>query len=115
MKLKLTLSMLLLAAIALAADAAGKWTGSVPGQDGQETVITFNFKVDGPKLTGSVTTPMGDAPIVDGAVDGDNVTFSTEFNDMKIVHKGKISGDSMNLDVTMGDNNFKMALKRAAS
>ncbi len=115
MKLKLALMTLLFAAIALAADATGKWTGSVPGQDGQDMTVTFNFKVDAGKLTGTVTTPMGDSPIVEGSVDGENITFSTEFNDTKIVHKGTIAGDSIDLDVTMGDNNFKMALKRAAS
>ncbi len=115
MKIKLALLTLLFAAIALAADATGKWTGSVPGQDGQDMSLTFNFKVDAGKLTGTVTTPMGDAPLIDGSVAGDVITFTTEFNDMKIVHKGKITGDSIDLDVTMGDNNFKMALKRAAS
>lgn len=115
MKLKLALMTLLFAAISFAADVTGKWTGSVPGQDGQDMTVTFNFKVDAGKVTGTVTTPMGDAPVIDGTVDGDNITFSTEFNDMKIVHKGKIAGDAMDLDVTMGDNSFKMALKRAAS
>lgn len=115
MRLKFALLTLLCAVVAFAADATGKWTGSVPGQDGNDMTLTFNFKVDAGKLTGTVSTPMGDAPLIDGTVDGDNVTFTTEFNDMKIVHKGKITGDTMNLDVVIGDNTVKMSLKRAAS
>ena len=39
--------------------------------------------------------------------------FSAGFNNTKV--KGKVTGDTMNVDVTMGENNFKMVLKRAAS
>ena len=41
--------------VAHAADITGKWTAQVPGRDGQTRETTFNFKVDGEKLTGTTT------------------------------------------------------------
>lgn len=115
MKLKLAVAALLSVAISFAADIAGKWTGTVPGQDGQDMTLTFNFKTDGGKITGNVSSPMGDIPIAEGTIDGDKVSFTTEFNGSKIVHTGTVSGDEMKLAVQMEGNNFDMTLKRAGS
>ena len=41
--------------VAHAADITGKWTAQVPGRDGQTRETTFDFKVDGEKLTGTTT------------------------------------------------------------
>jgi len=92
--------LLLLAAVAVyAADATGKWVAQVPGRNGQTREVTFNLKADGGSLTGSVTTMRGDAPISDGKVDGDNISFTQtmEFNgnSMKLIYKGKVSGDEI--------------------
>src|SRR5262245_22090890 len=63
MKSRLLLSVaafaLLLAAAAVAADATGKWTADVPGRGGNTVQTTFVFKVEGDKLTGTVTTQQG--------------------------------------------------------
>lgn len=115
MKLKLALTCLLFSAVAFAADISGKWTGTVPGQDGQDLALTFDFKVDTGKISGKVTSSMGEIPITEGAIDGDDVSFTTEFNGMKIVHKGKVTGDEMKLKVNMGDNDVDMTLKRSGS
>ena len=53
-------TLLLLAAGAQAADVSGKWSGDVPGRGGDTTPATFTFKVDGEKLTGSMTGPQGE-------------------------------------------------------
>jgi len=43
---------------AAAADASGTWTWSRPGRNGGEAQkTTLTLKVDGEKLTGSVTSP----------------------------------------------------------
>jgi hypothetical protein len=42
---------------------------------GQTLSITFNFKLDVEKVTGTVTLPMGDFEITDGKMDGDTLLF----------------------------------------
>ena len=68
--------------VAMAADVSGKWTveqGARP--DGSLRVSTFDFKVDGNTLTGTLTAPgRGGAdptvtPISNGKVDGDKISF----------------------------------------
>ena len=85
--------------VAHAADISGKWTAQVPGRDGQTRETTFNFKVDGEKLTGTTTGMNGDVPIADGSIKGDAVTFNVVANfngtDVKIVYKGTVAGDEI--------------------
>lgn len=105
MKRKVILSTAILLAVvtsAFAADVAGKWTATVPGGRGQaESTITFDFKVDGEKLTGTInnTQAPGDVQIADGKVTGDDVSF-TLMRDIggtqtKVLWKGKITGDEI--------------------
>jgi len=68
---------LFLSSLSAAADISGKWAGDVPGRGGDMTPMTFTFKADGDKLTGSVTGPQGDVPLQDGKVSGDQIAFST--------------------------------------
>ena len=90
----------LLALTALAADVSGKWTAQVPGRGGQTREATFNFKVDGNTLTGTVSGRQGDVPIADGKIDGDHISFTQTMevngNTMKFTYKGTISGDQIN-------------------
>lgn len=79
-KLALTTLFLALGSMtALAADLSGKWTADVQGRNGTQT-ITFNFKVDGSTLTGTITTPRGDTDISNGKVDGNNISFDQVLN-----------------------------------
>lgn len=102
-KLTAVLCVLLLTAAMtlLAADVSGKWVAQAPGRDGQTREVTFNLKADGDKLTGTVSSPMGDREISDGKVNGDEVSFSVamEFNGqaVKVLYKGKVAGDEMKL------------------
>jgi len=84
---------------ALAANVDGKWTASMPGRQGNTMEVTFNFKADGDKLTGTMSNPRGESEIKDGKVDGDNISFSQTFerggNSMTIVYKGKVKGDTI--------------------
>jgi hypothetical protein len=93
--------LLLLVAGAQAADVSGKWSGDVPGRGGDTTPATFTFKVDGEKLTGSMTGPQGELPLQDGKVSGSQVSFSTTFdaggNSIKILYKGLLSGDQLKM------------------
>jgi hypothetical protein len=89
----------LMALTAWAADISGQWTAEVPGRQGQPQAMTFTFKAEGEKLTGSISTPMGESPISDGIVKGDEISFTQvlEFggNRMKFLYKGKVSGDEI--------------------
>lgn len=101
MRRLLTLGFLsgLLAITMLGADVTGKWTAQVPGRNGQTREATFNLKVDGNSVTGTVSGPRGDNPISEGKIDGDQISFSQtmEFNGntMKIMYKGTVSGDEI--------------------
>ena len=103
---------------ALAADASGTWKASIETQNGTFE-NTFTLKVEGDKLTGTITMgQMGEAPITDGKVDGDNVSFAVvrerDGNQFRINYKGTVSGDEMKLsgEVVGMDRKFEMTAKR---
>ena len=99
----LQLTACLLLASGLSAQAAenptGTWTWSVPGRDGNTREVTAKLKLDGDKLTGSISGRQNDTNIEDGKLSGDQISFKVtrEFNGNKIVQKysGKIAGDSI--------------------
>jgi hypothetical protein len=87
-------------AVVWAADVSGKWTAQVPGgRDGQLQETTFTFKVEGDKLTGTVSGRQGDTPIADGKISGDDISFTVtrerQGNTIKQVYKGKVAGDEI--------------------
>lgn len=100
-----------------AADVTGKWTSSlaIPGGDAMQ--ITFTFKQDAGKLSGTVGGPMGDPmEISEGKVDGDKIAFNVNFNGMTIKHDGVVSGDTIKLTTKTDNADFpggEMTLARA--
>jgi len=100
-----------LAAITLAwaADINGKWIAQVPGRDGQTREMTFNFKVEGDKLTGTVSGRQGDTPISDGKISGDEISFTVTSNfggnEVKFLYKGKVTGDEIKFTRTREGGN----------
>ena len=104
-------ALLALACVAVAADATGKWTMEQPGRGGgPPRVSTIELKVDGAKLTGSLTAPgRGGDPMVsqvsNGKVDGDKISFDVvrDFggNSMTIKYEFTLKGDEMPGKVTM--------------
>ena len=91
---------LLLAVSSFAADVSGKWAAEMQGPQGAMTT-TFTFKVEGEKLTGTVSGRGGDTPITDGAIKGDelsfNVTRTMNGNEMKLAYQGKVAGDEIKM------------------
>jgi hypothetical protein len=88
------LLVLLIAGLAMAADATGKWQGAFTFQD-QSVPLTVELK-GASTITGTVTgLPSGVAEIKDGKLDGDTLTFwiMTEYQGsaIKLVYKGKVS------------------------
>ena len=104
-------------AAAWGADVTGKWATQMNGPDGGGMTMTFNFKQDGTKLTGTVDGPGGEPMTIrDGKVDGEKIVFAISFNDMKIVHQGTVKGDEITLTIQMdggpGGGPGPMTLKR---
>jgi hypothetical protein len=93
---------LLVLASAWAADVTGKWTATIPGAQGQgDSTVTLVFKADGNKLTGTLdnTQMPGEIAISEGKINGDDISFAIMRKmgetEMKIVWKGKISGNEI--------------------
>jgi hypothetical protein len=107
----------LTAATALAADFSGVWTGEMSAGD-TGFLLSFTFKQDGAKLTGTVQGPQGEpVAISDGKVDGDKIFFHVVVNGMTITHEGTLSGDEIKLSTKTDSGAFGgggvMTLKRA--
>lgn len=114
-------SVLLFSALSVwAADVAGKWVAQVQGRNGQTRETTFVFKVDGEKLTGTVSAGRRENPITDGKVTGDEISFSTmataQGSEVKVNFKGKVSGDEIKFTRTRegaGGQGQELTAKRA--
>jgi hypothetical protein len=123
-KLLFVTTILMIAAFGLlAADVSGKWVAEQPGRNGgPPRQITFTFKVDGSKLTGTVSQPGRngnmDSDISDGKVDGDNISFkvSRTMGDqtMTTEYTGTVSGDTINLKMNMNGPNGPMTRELTA-
>ena len=95
---------LTVAVLAAASDLTGKWVAQVPGRDGQTRETTFNFKAEGEKLTGTVSGRQGDTAISDGKIKGDEISFTVvanfQGNEVKLLYKGKVTGDEIKISRT---------------
>ncbi|MFO1476372.1 MAG: hypothetical protein U1F98_06945 [Verrucomicrobiota bacterium] len=96
---------------AVAADSvAGKWRGQFDSQIGLQK-YTYNFKVDGDKLTGTATgeRDMGtnEVQILDGKIGTNGITFveplKFDDNEIRIEYTGTLSGDELKLHRKVGD------------
>lgn len=90
---------------AFAADPSGtwKWTSTRPGGETSESTVKLDEK-DG-KLTGAVTTPMGETAISNGTFAADTVKFTVERerngNKFVITYDGKVEGDTIKGTILM--------------
>jgi hypothetical protein len=119
---RVVLSVVLLIAFAaassVAGDATGKWVAEFTSPDGQTRQSTFNFKVEGDVLTGTVSGRSGDATIEEGLVDGDSISFSVTRNwgqgDVKFHYAGTVQDDEIQMTVTIEgrDRTFDLTAKR---
>lgn len=106
--------LMLLAAALCAADVSGKWSGEVPGRGGQTSAATFVFKVDGDKLTGTMTGPQGEVALQEGKVAGDKISFSAMGANAKILFEGTVSGSEIKMTRTReGGQAREFTLKKA--
>lgn len=91
---------------ARAADVPGKWTAAIDTQIGMQN-YTYDFKVDGNKLTGKAKSQFGETEITEGSVKGDEISFVENLNfegqALRIVYTGKLTGDEIKFNRKVGD------------
>jgi hypothetical protein len=95
---------------ALAADITGKWKAEFDTQIGVQK-YTFEFKVEGEKLTGKAfferMNQKGEAELLEGKVNGNDIFFvekiSVQGNELRVEYKGKVSGDEISFTRKTGD------------
>ena len=91
----------------LGADVTGKWQAEMEGRDGNKRTVTFDFKADGDKLTGTMTGGMGPQgtarEISDGKISGDDISFTVKVNfqgeERKINYTGKVVGSEIQFKI----------------
>jgi hypothetical protein len=95
----------------MAADITGVYKIKYEGQDGDTRQGTIKLKHADGKLTGSVVSQtMGEAPIADGKVDGEKVTFKVnrerEGTTFTVDYSAAVTGDSIKgkFSAKLGDN-----------
>lgn len=108
----LAISILLVATFCVAAFAAGDfngtWTAAIDTLVGEQK-YTFTFKVAGEKVTGKAKSEfaMTETEITEGVVKGDDISFVENLvydgMPLKIVYKGKISGDEIKFSRNVAD------------
>ncbi len=106
---KVTGILLFLAALLVAADVSGKWTGSVDTPDGA-VPLTFNLKADGATVTGTVTAAGPATEIKDGKLEGDVATFSftTDYHGdaIKLLCKAQATADGLKIQMGTEDGGW---------
>jgi hypothetical protein len=100
-----------------AATVDGKWTGSVETPMGA-IPVSYEFKADGATLTGTTGTPDGGtAPIKNGKIDGDKISFivDLDFGGMTLTlsYTGIVSADQIKITGDFMGMPFEFVVKKA--
>ena len=95
------------ACCASAPDITGKWTATIDTPVGQMN-YTYDFKVEGAKLTGTAKSNMSESALENGNVVGDTVAFVENMKvqemEIKVEYTGKIvSADEIKFTRKVGD------------
>ena len=89
---------LLVMSIGHAQNINGKWKGEMQSPNGPME-LTFNFKVSGDSLNGTVASPMGELPISNGKINGKTFSFDVNANEFTINHQCTVMSDSISMKV----------------
>jgi hypothetical protein len=98
--------------VAVIADLNGKWKGIIKTPDGNELPVTYTFKVDGDKLSGTAESPAGSVTIDDGKINGDTFSFKVTVDGNDYPHKGKMYADSCGIDIDFGGQSTHFTVTR---
>lgn len=107
------LSCFFMICLAAFADVTGKWVGSLSTPDGSSMDVSYNFKAEGDKLTGTATSQMGEIKVEDGKIKGDDISFKVNVNGTDYPHTGKVYADSVGMNIDFGGQWSHFVLKRA--
>jgi len=94
-------------------DINGKWTGMVKLPDNSTFELSYTFKVDSGKLTGTAHMPTCDASITDGMINGNDFSFNVPVPDGNAPHTGKLYPDSIKLHIVYRGEHLSAVLKRS--
>jgi hypothetical protein len=113
----LILGILLLAAPAFAADIDGRWTGPMVTPMG-EVSMTFVFRAEGDKLTGSMIGMDGaEIAIANGKIEGDKISYTVtiDFGGMALEmnYRGVVTATEIKLDLDVFGMPFDLVVKKA--
>ncbi len=98
----------------IVADTNGKWSGNVD-YNGNMVPLSYFFKVENGKVTGTSQTPLGIADIVDGKIEKDIMTFKVNINGETAMHTATVFADSINMKITYHGDQLYTTLKRSNS
>lgn len=112
---------LLATAAVFAADVDGKWNATVTTGNG-EFQLTYNLKADGEKLTGTISSQLGEMEVKEGKINGNGANWvmimQRNGNQMRILHKATVDGAEMKLKVVpegAEDRTMEFTAKKATS
>ncbi|AYL94112.1 hypothetical protein [Mucilaginibacter celer] len=94
------------------ANINGKWTGALKLPGDGDFPLSYTFKVDSGKLTGTAHAPQGDVAITDGMINGDNFSFSIPVPGGTSPHTGKVYQDSLSMNLVYKGQHLHATLVR---
>lgn len=105
-----------LAALLSAADVDGIWKAEYTTPDGTQRQSAFHLKASGSRLEGKVVSAMGEAPIQDGTINGEDIAFSVvrnfNGNEMVLKYSGKVANQEIRMTVHVMENSFDIVAKK---
>ncbi len=109
-KVFFTLSLILLTTIAaFCGDVNGKWVGKIMDQYD----VTFTFKTDGNKLTGTTKDQSGaDVEISNGSIEGDKIKFTIEVMGNAVEVNGTLVSDVLKMKMNVMNNDLEFDMKK---
>ena len=108
-------AVLLTALAALAADYSGTYKGDVQSSSGR-VENTLVLKMDGNKLTGTLSNQFGVLPLQNGHVDGQDLFFvvivKEEGDPFRMVYRGHIFSDEIQFKIEAGERQIDLVAKK---
>lgn len=107
----LSVIVVLLITVSFASSLVGRWSGTI--EDQFEVSLILKEEGEG-KLTGIISSQIGEVAISGGKITGDSIMFKdVSFNGLAVSYiKGKIAGDTMHVTVGFQGQDFKGKLTR---
>ncbi len=107
--------LLFTALAALAADYSGTYKGDVQSSSGR-VENTLVLKMDGNKLTGTLTNQFGVLPLQNGYVDGQDLFFvvivKEEGDPFRMVYRGHVFTDEIQFKIEAGERQIDLVAKK---